>query len=285
MIVNGFLLSKKFHEIYELLKEAADIYNIHITVKSNGDILADTFSTYNISQYDCCLFWDKDIMLAKYLESNGLRLFNCADAIEMCDDKALTHLELSKHNIKMPKTIIAPMTYPLIGYTDIEFLDNVAESLGFPIVIKERFGSFGAQVYIANNMDELISKVKEKESTKLIFQEYIAYSAGRDIRINMVSDRFCAAMERYNENDFRANVSNGGHMRIYEPTREDLSVAAKIMQILTLDYAGIDLLFSEDGVPYVCEVNSNAHFKNIYDLTGINAALSLMEYIKKEIGK
>lgn len=31
----------------------------------------------------------------------------------------------------------------------------------------------------------------------------------------------------------------------------------------------------------VCEVNSNAHFKNIFDCTGVNVADEIMDYIVK----
>ena len=41
-------------------------------------------------------------------------------------------------------------------------------------------------------------------------------------------------------------------------------------------------LFDEQGKAYVCEVNSNAHFKNIYDCTGVNAADFILEHIIKQ---
>ena len=50
-----------------------------------------------------------------------------------------------------------------------------------------------------------------------------------------------------------------------------------------LDFAGVDILFGEQEEPIVCEVNSNAHFKNIYDCTGVNTADYILEYIKSII--
>lgn len=61
----------------------------------------------------------------------------------------------------MIPTIVAPMTYENIGYTDMNFLDKVAEKFGFPLVIKECFGSFGMQVYMAHDMDELKKRVSD----------------------------------------------------------------------------------------------------------------------------
>ena len=44
-------------------------------------------------------------------------------------------------------------------------------------------------------------------------------------------------------------------------------------------------MFGEAGEPLLCEVNSNAHIKNILDLTGINIAEKIMAYILKEVTK
>lgn len=94
----------------------------------------------------------------------------------------------------------------------------------------------------------------------------------------MVGDKAVASMERYNDHDFRANITNGGSMRRYEPTEKELQMAKQVMKELQLDFAGVDIMFGKDG-PVLCEVNSNAHFKNIYDCTGVNVADAIMEYI------
>lgn len=284
MVVNGFLRNAKFNELYDLLSEAAKKNNISLNVISNDVILADT-SLYRINdRYDCCIFWDKDLILASYLENMGLRLYNRAESIRLCDDKALTHLVLMEHKIKTPRTVFAPMTYPNIGYTNTNFLDIVEERLGYPIVVKERKGSFGMQVYLADDRAHLDRLVNEHGMNGLIFQELIKTSYGVDVRVNMTGENFSAAMKRQGSyNDFRSNISIGGTMSKYQPGDEELEICANVMRALKLDYAGIDLLFSDDGVPYVCEVNSNAHFKNIYDCTGVNCAGLLMEYIRNDI--
>ena len=53
----------------------------------------------------------------------------------------------------------------------------------------------------------------------------------------MVGDRAVATMERYNEHDFRANITNGGSMRRYEPTEEELQMTKQVMKELQLDFA------------------------------------------------
>ncbi len=288
LITNGFLNSAKFHEINQWLVEAGKRKGIEIQIRSNDQclvelgescVLSDSMDCF-IDKPDFILFWDKDIRLAKQLEWKGFRLFNSANAIEVCDDKSLTHMLLEQAHIPMPKTILAPKTFENIGFTNLDFLDQVMKRLGFPIVIKECFGSFGQQVYLVTNERECFNKVKELEAKPILFQEFIQTSFARDIRLQVVGDEVVAAMYRYSDNgDFRANVSNGGKMKPYIPTQDQINLAIQSTKALGLDFAGVDLLFSEGEEPIVCEVNSNAHFKNIYDCTGVNVADSIMEYI------
>lgn len=275
LVVNGFLHSNKFNEIHNWLKAAFERKGHIISVYTNIELAAIN----NIEDKpDFVLFWDKDIPLAKRLEKMGLRLFNSAAAIENCDNKALTFAEL-EGKVEMPKTIIAPMTYRNIGYNNLDFVKEAVDNLRLPIVIKECFGSFGQQVYLAESLEKAMEIVKGTREP-LVFQEFIAESRGRDIRINMVGDKAVASMIRYNENDFRANITNGGSMEPYEPSLVEVDIAKKVCDILKLDFGGVDILFGKDG-PLVCEVNSNAHFKNIYDCTGVNVADCIAEYVEK----
>ncbi len=275
LIVNGFLNSSKFNEIYSWLKTAFENRGHTIDVYTNSELS----NIYEIEvKPDFVLFWDKDIPLAKRLEKMGLKLFNSSSAIENCDNKALTYIALLGE-VDMPETIIAPMTYRNIGYNNKDFVKNAVVRLGLPLIIKECYGSFGQQVYMANSLEEAVDIV-ENTVEPLIFQKFIAESRGRDIRINMVGDMAVASMLRYNNNDFRANITNGGNMESYTPNSVEIDIAKRACRALGLDFGGVDILFSEKG-PLVCEVNSNAHFKNIYDCTGVNVAEYIAEYVEK----
>lgn len=276
LVVNAFLNSNKFNEIYDWLKKAAYKRDIDLDVFNNGEIIPEG--------YDFGLFWDKDIPLAKSLEKRGIRLFNSAEAIRICDDKYVTYDILSDSEIAMPLTKAVPMTYENIGFTNFDFVDGLMSDFEYPVVIKECHGSFGAQVYLADNRDAACRVLSEIGGRPAIFQEYIAECSGNDIRINMVGNKAVCAMERYNDHDFRANVTNGGSMRPHEVTGDELELALRVMEKLGLDFAGVDILLSDKG-PLLCEVNSNAHFKNIFDCTGVNVADCIMDYIIEELKK
>ncbi len=289
LITNAFLTTHKFTELNLWLIAAAKKYDIDLIVKTNAEILVQLDSDFESSETtvdraDFVLFWDKDIRLAKYLEMKGFTLFNSSNGVAVCDDKSLTHLYLQGAGIRMPKTILAPMTYRNIGYPNKEFVKSVMNQLAFPMVMKECFGSFGQQVYLVNDEFELLNKLSEIGTKPMLFQEFIKSSNGRDIRLQVVGNQVVAAMYRYSINgDFRANISNGGKMKSYDPTKEQIELAVKCCKILELDFAGVDILFGEHEEPIVCEVNSNAHFKNIYDCTGVNVAEHILEYIIKRL--
>ena len=75
-------------------------------------------------------------------------------------------------------------------------------------------------------------------------------------------------------------MTNGGQGSPYTPTEAEKNLAIKAASILGVDFAGVDLLFGEDG-PLLCEVNSNSHLLNIYHCTGINIADAMFDYMIK----
>lgn len=286
IIINGFLREEKFFSLYSALKQSADKAGLQLELKTNIELMCDIASGKTVANEALppfAIFWDKDVRLAKTLEAAGMKLFNSASAIELCDDKSLTHIALM-NRVPQPKTVLIPLTFPRVGYTDCAFLEKIADYLGFPFVIKQCFGSFGAGVYLARNMEEAKAALIKTAGGAAIAQQYIASSFARDIRAYVVGDRVAAAMLRHNESgDFRANVAQGGKADAYTLSEAQATLAVKTAQILGCTFAGVDLLFGENGEMTVCEVNSNAHFAGISAATGVNIADKIIEAVAKRI--
>ncbi len=287
---NAFLNSHKFTEFNTFVLDTAKDCGIELRAKTNSELLLCMERGHNRIlgldfEPDFVLYWDKDIRLAQGLEMMGYRLFNTSKAIETCDDKSLTHLVLSQSGIPMPRTISCPKTFENIGYTQREFMQTVLDELGLPFVAKECFGSFGKQVYLIHSMEEFDQLLERSDYKPLLFQEYIKTSHGRDIRIHVVGGAVEASMCRFNTSgDFRANVTAGGQMRPYTPTRAEADLAVRACSIIGLDFAGVDLLYGDHDEPILCEVNSNAHLVNIYDCANINIGFPIFEHIKRTTG-
>jgi len=286
IIINGFLREEKFFSLYSALKQSADKAGLQLELKTNIELMCDIASGKTVANETLppfAIFWDKDVRLAKTLEAAGMKLFNSASAIELCDDKSLTHIALM-NRVPQPKTVLIPLTFPRVGYTDCTFLEKIADYLGFPLVIKQCFGSFGAGVYLARNMDEAKAALMKTAGGAAIAQQYIASSFARDIRAYVVGDKVTAAMLRHNESgDFRANVAQGGKADAYTLSEAQAALAVKTAQLLGCTFAGVDLLFGENGEMTVCEVNSNAHFAGISAATGVNIADKIIEAVTQRI--
>ncbi len=286
IIINGFLREEKFFSLYSALKQSADKAGLQLELKTNIELMCDIASGKTVANETLppfAIFWDKDVRLAKTLEAAGMKLFNSASAIELCDDKSLTHIALM-NRVPQPKTVLIPLTFPRVGYTDCTFLEKIADYLGFPLVIKQCFGSFGAGVYLARNMDEAKAALMKTAGGAAIAQQYIASSFARDIRAYIVGDKVAAAMLRHNESgDFRANVAQGGKADAYALNEAQAALAVKTAQLLGCTFAGVDLLFGENGEMTVCEVNSNAHFAGISAATGVNIADKIIEAVAQRI--
>ena len=279
LVVNGFLRGGKFDEPARLFCEAADRYPIRLQVRKNSECLvALTEKDHGGDTPDFVIFQDKDILLAEHLEARGIPVYNSSHSIALCDDKRRTHLALYRAGLPMPQTIFSPMTYDNTGYSDLAFLNRVEELLPYPMIVKEACGSFGEQVYLARGREQLEQIIRDAGSLALIFQQFIASSTGRDIRLQVVGGHVIGAMYRHSESDFRANITAGGQMRAYIPSEEEKNLAVRAAAAVGCDFAGVDLLFGEDG-PLVCEVNSNAHFKNLMECSGVNTAEEILDHI------
>ena len=281
LVVNTFMDNAKFKNLYEMLSFSFKKHHVDLEIKKAEDVSLEVNKPIK-EKPDFAIFWDKDTYLAERLEQNGIRLFNNARAVELCDNKILMYQALAKANIRIPRTFIAPKTFEGLGYTDLAFLDKVSKEIGWPIVIKEAYGSFGEQVYLANNKEEAIEIIKRIGYKDFLMQEFIASSKGRDIRINIVGDQVVSSMLRENKNDFRSNISSGGNGTKYEPDQEYVELAIKAVKALGLSFAGADVMFGEDG-PIICEVNSNPQFASTLKATGINLADYLSNYILRQL--
>ncbi|MCC8016969.1 MAG: RimK family alpha-L-glutamate ligase [Clostridiales bacterium] len=267
LAVNHFLNRKKYCVLHNHLLKSARKAGIDLALKTNLEL-----STEN-SEADFVLFWDKDINLANRMEKEGLPVFNSSKSIELCDDKAKTYIELLG-KVRQPETIIAPKIY---FKSDLEpFAEKAGEILGYPLVFKECFGSFGEQVFLCRSKPDILSHISTRP---FLLQKFIGESAGHDIRIEVVGGKVAAAMERQNKNDFRANITNGGTAKPYTPTSDEEKTALTACRELGLNFGGIDIL---DGNIF-CEANSNAHIINIMECTGVDIAPLIFEEIRKNI--
>ena len=286
LVHNAYLDTGKFREIYALLLSAAERRGIALTLRRNDELLFDLADGHFLDLTErprFVLFFDKDVLLARRLSAMGIPVFNPPIAIERCDNKALTHEALAAAGLPQPRTVPAPFTFANIGYTDLDFLSRAEAHLGYPMVIKECFGSFGEQVHLAHDRTEAAAIICKISPRPFLMQEFIAASGGRDVRVNIAGGVAVSAILRHaKDGDFRSNLTLGGAGEPFPLPEQFRILAERAAAALELSFGGIDLLFRKDGAPLICEANSNVHFKTTLDICGVNLADCILDDILKK---
>lgn len=197
------------------------------------------------------LRYDREVTLMRQLERMGSTLVNTVDAQLGCRNKAWQLQELALAGLPVPDTL-SYATAPLEGVVR-------SPDLSTPCVVKSATGTKGRQVFLASEV-RLLQEVAGSLSPEIpfLFQDYVAHSRGRTLRIVVVDGRAVGAVVHASCNDaLAANISKGGSATPCTgryPEAEELAVAAA--RALGLDIAGVDLLFTAEGGYTVCEVNA-----------------------------
>lgn len=283
LVTNKYYVSENFVLIKQMLIESAKTHNIDIKVLDNVELNCNVNKLVT-AKPDFVIFWDKDVKLAKYLENEGIRVFNSSESISVCDDKSLTYIKLHNKNIKMPKTFFSPLLYFHKLVDDESYIESIVSNFEFPVIVKECFGSFGKQVFLINNIKELKEKINEINYRPFIIQEFIKSSFGRDLRVYVVGDKVLGGMLRVNNSgDFRANIELGSIGVNYNLNDEQIKICLDSVKLLGLDFAGVDILFGENDEPILCEVNSNAYFNSFNKIHNINIEDHIFDHILNSI--
>lgn len=222
------------------------------------------------------IFYDKDIRLARAL-AEEFSVYNSPKSIETADDKLLTWEALEGH-VPMIDTLPGSFHYKGSAPKE-EFLRYAEERFGYPMVAKAAKGSFGEQVFLAENREELVALAENFGSADYLLQRYIEEARGVDKRVIVVGDEVVGAIERRNPTDFRANIDLGGSARPASLTEEEAAIALEAHRLLGLTFSGIDLIRSNEG-PLLVEVNSNMSYLGFQEATGIDITEKILRAIE-----
>lgn len=259
VVHNPFFDAKKSAQQTALLQNAAAALGASVSFVRSDDVDASIASSRPRNLARKVLFLEKNVALARALVLSGHVLYNGADAIEACDNKAYTHVKMLGANVAQPPTLVGPMTFGLGAVSPVSgFVRQVGLELGYPAVVKEVYGSFGRQVYLVKDQDELMALLARVNGRQVIAQRYLGVKRGQSVRAVVVNGRVVGALLQTNPNDFRSNLTQGSVGEAYKLTEAAQDMVLRAAKALRLFYGGIDLLFGDAGEPVFCEANSNA---------------------------
>ncbi len=208
-----------------------------------------------------------------HLNGLGVRSYNGLQALNIYINKLEQLKNINSDYFIKPKYIA--------GYSSLPF-EILADELKLPFVAKGLESSMGQEIFLIENKEEyknlakLYSRFKE-----WLFEEFIAESYGRDMRLYCIRGEVIAAMERTSDSDFRANVALGANIKKITIEPYFHNIAQDIYKQSGLDFVGLDLLYGRE-LPYFCEINVTAGLEGIEKATGTNVAGVIMQTIKDD---
>jgi ribosomal protein S6--L-glutamate ligase len=215
--------------------------------------------------------------IVRQLEMQGVYTASSSIAINRSRDKLRSMQLLAKAGVGIPKTVFSRNS------ADI---DNLLDKLGgTPVIIKLARGTHGNGVVLAETRKAAKSVLQalyltNEDGTNVLLQEFIAESAGTDVRAFVVGGRVVASMQRKSlDDDFRSNLHKGGEGKVVKLTDEERKMCIKAAKTMGLNVAGVDFMRSEKG-PLILEVNASPGF-GIEKVTGRDVATPIIEYIEQ----
>ncbi|GAA4078318.1 MULTISPECIES: RimK family alpha-L-glutamate ligase [Streptomyces] len=198
---------------------------------------------------------DREITLLRHLEAMGTALLNPVDAVLACLNKFWHLQQLAVAGLPVPDTL---------SYANAPLGEAIGAGVPQPCVVKAVRGHRGEQVFLAPDA-VMLQGIHGSlgQDAPYLFQEYVAHSHGRDLRVVVVDGRPVASQVRTSPHgDFRSNLAMGGTATLCTGSYpEGEALAVRAAEVLGLGVAGVDLLFTPDGGFTICEVNANVGWR------------------------
>ena len=286
IIINAYYSAPHYIKQSLRLKEEFEQLGANADIVRNdgfyGRIDGGEICTY-FTDYSACIYLDKDKYLSEMLERNEMTLFNSHETIVDCDDKMQTYIKLAGSGVDMPKTLPGLLCYNPYESIREQTVRILESQLGYPMVVKECYGSQGQGVYPVFDRSQLFPAMERVKMKPHLYQKMITSSLAKDVRVIVIGGKAAGAMLREGGDGFHSNIGQGGTGSNYALSASFREAAEQCARILGADYCGVDLLFGETGEPIVCEVNSNAFFSEFERCTGVNVARLYAEYVLARI--
>jgi [lysine-biosynthesis-protein LysW]--L-2-aminoadipate ligase len=227
-----------------------------------------------------CVSFYRALTSTAIFEEQGVTVVNSFRVIRDCEDKLYTTLRLSRNNIPVPRTAVS---------FSREGCLSIAEELGYPLVVKPIYGSWGRMVSRALDRDSLLEIIEFREYMQSphfkvhYIQEYVD-KPSRDIRAFYFWGEIPAAIYRVSSS-WRTNTALGGVAVEAKLDNELIEIVKKSGDIMGGGVLGIDILESRDGRYLVSEVNAIPEFRNTVRVTGKDLAKIMIEATIKNMKK
>jgi len=221
-----------------------------------------------------CLSHTNAYYITRWLEGLGVPSVSPHQTISVCGDKLLTSAALQEAGLPMPRTAVA--------FTPKAGLEAI-EEMGYPVVLKPLFGSWGRLLARVNDRDAAEALLEHKTTLGgylhgvAYIQEYID-KPGRDIRVMVAGDQVVYAIYRTSEH-WITNTALGGEPEPCPQTDELVAMSVASAQAVGGGIVAVDLLETMEGELLVNEVNHTPEFHGARKATDVNIAGRIVDYV------
>ncbi len=217
-----------------------------------------------------------------WIEEHGVPVMNSPRAIERSVDKFYSDARLHEAGVPTPETVVCERFDQAM--TAVRAMLG-SGSRDTAVVIKPIFGSMGHGIVRVTDPDVAFRVLQSLEQIGAVFYVQRAVdSGGRDIRAFVVDGRVLGAIERRPAvGDWRANVSRGGSASAFALSPEWERLALRAAAAIGADYAGVDLLPTDEGGAWVLEVNGVPGWQGLQTATGIDVASAVVDCLLERV--
>jgi [lysine-biosynthesis-protein LysW]--L-2-aminoadipate ligase len=221
-----------------------------------------------------CLSHTNAYYISRWFEGLGVPVVSPHRTISVCGDKLLTSAALQEAGLPMPRTAVA--FTPESGLAAIE-------AMGYPVVLKPLFGSWGRLLARVNDRDAAEALLEHKTTLGgylhgvAYIQEYVD-KPGRDIRVMVAGGQIVYAIYRHSEH-WITNTALGGEPLPCPITDELTELSVGAAKAVGGGIVAVDLLENGDGALLVNEVNHTPEFHGAREATDVDIAGRIVDYV------
>lgn len=257
---------------------AAEKQGLRANLVDSKDIAIDVSPTKrsieDIVVLQRCVSYFRNVHSTAALEAAGHRVINSFACAWVCGNKLFVTLELTKHKIPGPRTVMA--------MSEDSALSTI-QKMGYPVVVKPVVGSWGRLSALLRDGDAAKAVIEDRERMFPLYQIYYLQEfvkrPPRDIRSFVIGGKTVAAIYRYSGgSEWRTNTARGGRAEPCKITPELDELSLRAAQAVGGEIVGVDLMEGKDGL-MVHEVNNTTEFKNTVPATGVDIPGMIIDYL------
>ena len=204
------------------------------------------------------------------LQAMNISVYNSGRAIERSVDKGMTSFLLQLAGLPTPLTWVL---------TDLEKVLSIAEeelANGHLLISKPLFGSQGNGIRRIEKSTDLLWLTSSQGVYYLQRFVHCLGAGFSDHRVFVINGQAVAAMRRRGKS-WLNNVAQGARCESIELNGHLAQLAIKATQVLSMDYAGVDIIEDQNSQYTIIEVNSIPAWKGLQSVCDIDIADLLAE--------